>query len=189
MKRIYFIIILFLTFTLFVIGCVSNDFPHEKKIQLRKLINHDDFTVCIDAIAHGGYTSEFEYMTFSWNDNKIYKDIRIVEADGKNIVIYHDADMGDDFFMLLEKDAYLSFVKEFQSIFELHTISEYLPVETSGYNSGIESFLIRFTGNDVQDGAIVEVNLAMLKTDDYRYRLRQLFENLSGYFYLNGNKT
>lgn len=179
MKRIYFSIILFLAFTVFLIGCVSNDLPCEKKVQPRKLMNHDDFAVGIDAVAHGTYKSEFEYMTFSWNDNKIYKDIRIVESDGKSIVIYHDADRGDDFFVLLENDAYLSFVKEFRSILELHTVSEYLPGETSGYNSGIESFLIRFAGNGVQDGAVVEANLAMLKTDDYRYRLRQLFENLS----------
>ncbi|MBQ2355100.1 MAG: hypothetical protein II397_04675, partial [Treponema sp.] len=51
--------------------------------------------------------------------------------------------------------------------------------ETSGYNSGIDSFFIRFAGDDIQNGAVVEGNLAMLKTDDYRYRLRQLFENLS----------
>ncbi|MCR5316729.1 MAG: hypothetical protein K6E22_00740 [Treponema sp.] len=102
-----------------------------------------------------------------------------MEAGGKSIVIYHDADREVDFFVLLEKDAYLSFVKEFRAILELHTVSEYLPEETSGYNSGIESFFIRFAGNGVQDGAVVEANLAMLKTDDYRYRLRQLFENLS----------
>ncbi len=179
MKRICFIIILFLAFAVFLMGCVSNDLPCEKNVQPRKLMSHDDFTVGIDAIAHGTYKIEFEYMTLSWNDNKIYKDIRIVEAGGKSIVIYHDADRGCDFFVLLEKDAYLSFVKEFRSILELHTVSEYLPEETSGYNSGIESFLIRFAGNDIQDGAVVEANRAMLKTDDYRYRLRQLFENLS----------
>ena len=83
MKRICFIRILFLAFAVFLMGCVSNDLPCEKKVQPRKLMSHDDFTVGIDAIAHGTYKSEFEYMTLSWNDNKIYKDIRIVEAGGK----------------------------------------------------------------------------------------------------------
>lgn len=179
MKRIYFVTIIFLFFPVFVIGCVSNDFSRKKKMQVRKLIKHDDFIVGIDAISSGTYTSEFEYMTFSWDDKKIYKDIRIIEAGGKNIIIYHDADGGEDFFMPLEKADYLSFVKEVRSILELRTVAERLPEETSGYSSGIESFVIRFTGDDVQNESIVVISLAMLKSEDYRYRLRELFENLS----------
>ena len=53
MKRICFIIILFLAFAVFLMGCVSNDLPCEKKVQPRKLMNHDDFAVGIDAVAHG----------------------------------------------------------------------------------------------------------------------------------------
>ncbi|MCR5316730.1 MAG: hypothetical protein K6E22_00745 [Treponema sp.] len=45
MKRIYFSLILFLAFAVFLMGCVSNDLPCEKKVQPRKLMSHDDFAV------------------------------------------------------------------------------------------------------------------------------------------------
>ncbi|MBP5450611.1 MAG: hypothetical protein J6Y16_00075 [Treponema sp.] len=182
MKKSYFITIIISVLTMFMSSCMSKDFSQEKK-QFTKSISSDDFSEILNTITQDTYSNEFEYMTYSWNNNRIYKDIRIVEANGKSILIYQASDCDTGIFMLLEKDMYLSFINEFKSIYALHTVSEYQPGETSGYNSGIESFMIRFTGNNIPDGNIVEINRAMLKPDDYRYRLRQLFENFSRYIH------
>ena len=122
------------------------------------------------------YISFFEYMTISYGGDEIYKDIRVIQTENAYILIYQDSNKGYSFFIPLEEEDFIDFIKKIKIIYEYRAINE--KNQLTGPSSGIESFCIRCIGNIIEDSIVIP-NKSLLSENDYRLKLALLFEELS----------